>query len=81
MKDETKSKIFAVVAWLLAITVFLVCCTDFSGGSSGGSGGGHSAVCGSCGRSFNSGDIGGNYKSIAKTGMCKNCYNNFKSLK
>lgn len=36
------------------------------------------ATCGSCGRSFSAGDIGGNYRSISRTGMCKNCCSNFK---
>ena len=36
------------------------------------------AKCKSCGRTFQAGDNGGNYMSIARTGMCKNCYENFK---
>ena len=34
--------------------------------------------CKVCGKYFKPGDSGGNYMSIAKTGMCKNCYNNFQ---
>lgn len=37
-------------------------------------------VCKSCGRQFEAGDSGGNYMNIAKTGMCKNCYNNYNSM-
>ena len=46
----------------------------------GGSGGGSSktATCRSCGRSFKAGDSGGNFVNIARTNMCKNCYNNYK---
>lgn len=36
------------------------------------------AECGSCDRKYYAGDVGGNYMSIARTGMCKNCYNNYK---
>lgn len=39
------------------------------------------ARCSSCGRSYSAGDAGGNYRSITWTGMCKNCYNNFKWAK
>lgn len=38
-------------------------------------------VCKSCGRQYEAGDAAGNYMNIAKTGMCKNCYNNFNDLK
>ncbi len=36
------------------------------------------ATCKSCGRTFEAGDSAGNYKNIAQTGMCNNCYDNFK---
>lgn len=36
--------------------------------------------CKSCGRSFKAGDSAGNYMNIARTGMCNNCYRNYKSL-
>lgn len=49
-----------------------------SGGTHGSSIGG---LCKSCGRQFEAGDAAGNYMNIAKTGMCKNCYNNFNDLK
>ena len=38
-------------------------------------------TCSSCGRSFSAGDSDGNYKNIASTGMCNNCYKNFKTQK
>lgn len=34
--------------------------------------------CSICGKSYYPGDSGGNYMSIAKTKMCKKCYENFK---
>lgn len=38
-------------------------------------------VCASCGRSWEAGDPSKNYINIAKTGMCKNCENNYHSMK
>lgn len=49
--------------------------TESSSGSSSGS---HSKTCKFCHREFEAGDDGGNFMNIAKTGMCKNCYNNYK---
>lgn len=37
-----------------------------------------SATCKMCGRSWKAGDTGGNYMSIALSGMCKNCETNYK---
>ena len=37
-------------------------------------------VCKSCGRKFEAGDTAENYMNIARTGMCNNCYNNYKSM-
>ena len=34
--------------------------------------------CSTCGKSYYPGDSGGNYMSIARTHMCKKCYENFK---
>lgn len=34
--------------------------------------------CKSCGRTFQAGDDAGNYRNIARTNMCNNCYNNYK---
>ena len=39
------------------------------------------AVCSSCDRSWEAGDTSKNYTNIAKTGMCKNCENNYHSMK
>lgn len=64
------------LAWLVAaaVAIFLLGQIDFSGTSSGG-GGSDSRVCKSCGRTFTD---SANKNSIARTGMCKNCYNNFQ---
>ena len=43
-----------------------------------GSGRTDTAVCKSCGRSFEAGDDDGNFMNIARTGMCNNCYNNYQ---
>lgn len=40
-----------------------------------------SNTCKSCHRSWEAGDSGGNFMNIARTGMCKNCYGNYNSLK
>ncbi len=39
------------------------------------------AKCKSCGRTYKPGDTDGNFMNIARTGMCNNCYENFKWAK
>ena len=51
------------------------------GGGGGGGGSRDSNTCKSCHRSWEAGDSGGNFMNIARTGMCKNCYGNYNSLK
>lgn len=65
-------KIVSVAFSVLLIILTLYCCMN------SGSGGTKSATCKSCGRTFQAGDSGGNYKNIARTGMCNNCYGNFQ---
>lgn len=67
-----------IIALLLAFVMAfsLMGCTG--GGSSLHSS--DKATCGSCGRTYEAGDSGGNYMSIAKTHMCKKCYNNYKTM-
>lgn len=67
-------KIVALIL-VVAICLSMVACT---GGSSSGSS--KTRTCKSCGRSFTVGDSAGNSMSIAKSGMCNNCYRNFKSM-
>lgn len=37
--------------------------------------------CKSCGRWFRAGDDEGNFMKVAKSGMCNNCYGNYKDMK
>ena len=62
----------------IAVIVLIALIASCSGGGSGGGSGHRTNPCKSCGRSYEAGDAGGNFMSIAKTGMCKNCYNNFQ---
>lgn len=66
-----RTKLFALLLALLLV-FSLACCTGEGSGSP------KTATCGSCGRTFEAGDSEGNYMSIARTHMCKNCYNNFQ---
>ena len=64
---------------IFLIVIFLV--LGMASCSGGGScvGKSHSTnTCEACGRSWEAGDSGGNYMNITRTGMCKNCYNNYK---
>ncbi len=65
-----------ILAMLLAIilAVSLVGCTGSNSHSS------KTTACGACGRTYEAGDNGGNYMSIARTHMCKNCARNYKSM-
>ena len=73
---KRKGKAIAVIACIVFV-VYQSSATEMRNlpSSSGGQN-----ICKSCERSFPAGDAGGNYKNIAKTGMCKNCYKNYKSL-
>lgn len=46
-------------------------------GSCSGGGRTKTNTCQSCGRTFEAGDSAGNYKNIARTNMCNNCYSNY----
>ncbi len=61
-----------------AIAVFVIIILIASSGGGGSSSSRSTATCKSCGRVYEAGDSGGNFKNIARTGMCKNCYENFK---
>ena len=37
--------------------------------------------CGVCGKKYYAGDAGGNYMSIAWSGMCKSCKKNYDTFK
>lgn len=63
---------------IVTLIVAVISGIAVGGNSGGGSSSGSTNTCGSCHRSWSAGDSGGNYMSIARTNMCKNCYNNFK---
>lgn len=66
-----------ILAMLLAVfmAVSLTACTSSGSHSS------KSATCGACGRTYEAGDSGGNYMSIARTHMCKNCARNYETMR
>ena len=67
------------IALIGVVLIFIVLAFSSCGGGGGSSSSHHSTItCKSCGRTYEAGDSGGNYMNIARTGMCKNCYNNFK---
>ena len=76
--DWDKEKVIKVVCITLAIiaivALIVVCCNSCVNDS------GHvdTSTCKSCGRTFEAGDSDGNYKNIARSGMCNNCYDNYK---
>lgn len=72
--EITKGKGKALIA-IAAVTLFIF----FVSGASVGGGSSSNVstnTCGSCGRSYKAGDAGGNFMSIAKSGLCKNCNSN-----
>lgn len=64
--------LLVIVACVLLFAMIGSCMGDT--GSSNAS----TAKCKSCGRTFKAGDAAGNYRSIARTNMCKNCYSNYQ---
>ena len=66
------SVIFALIC---ALIIYI-----FMGASSFSHGSGSTLKCNTCGHTYEAGDSGGNYTSIAKTGMCKSCYRDFMAL-
>ena len=68
-------RIIAIIASIVALVCVLCMCS--SGGGSGSSTR-DSSECKSCHRTYYAGDSAGNYMNIARTGMCNNCYDNFK---
>ena len=75
---KTSLKKFLAV-FIPIFLVALVLAFAMSGGFESISG--HENTCGSCGRSWGAGDSGGNYRNIAKTGMCNICEENYQDLK
>ena len=46
-----------------------------------GDSGGNTKKCSVCGDTYYAGDAGGNYKSIARSGMCKSCKRGYDTQK
>lgn len=71
------------IGWGVGIGVFLLLCafaalsSTCSSRSNYGSNT-RTATCQVCGRSFEAGDSDGNFKNIARTHMCNNCYANYQ---
>ena len=63
-----------IIIEIIVLIAVIVACSSIGGGGSG-SGGSSSRTCKSCGRKYTD---SANTRSIARTGMCTNCYNNFK---
>ena len=66
--------------WYFILVIFISLLLSFCGGTNGGGSSSRTktATCKSCGRTYEAGDSDGNFMNIARTGMCNNCYNNFK---
>ena len=71
MSKKSGGNIWIMIGFVL-ILVFFCAIISIGGGSSGSS---HSRTCKSCGKSYTD---SANTLSIAKTGMCENCYGNFE---
>lgn len=74
-------KAFGAFLIVLLVVVFAVAIISSDSGSSSYSSSSSSSSkieCRSCDREFSSSSANG--KSIRRTGMCENCYNNFKSM-
>lgn len=78
MKNVNFGKLVTWVIILLFCFAFLGSCFSDVGGSCY-SGSRSTATCKYCGRSYSAGDSAGNFKNIARSGLCNNCYNNYKS--
>ena len=84
LQDKTSAEITNLRLGVVIVVAVIALCVFVAGGSPGGSSissSGKQNTCGSCDRSWPAGDDGGNFMNIAKTGLCKNCENNYHSLK
>ena len=76
LMNENKTGAGSVIAVIIVIVLIIAMIGSCSGNDESSS---HSSeTCVGCGRTWQAGDPGGNFMSIVTTGMCKNCYNNFK---
>lgn len=69
-----------IISIIIAICLFAAGFAFQPDGLFGESGGTSTstATCQVCGRSWSAGDSGGNFRSISRTHMCVNCYNNYQ---
>ena len=70
-----KARPFIILGAIAVLIIIIFLASNNSGSSSSKY---STNTCKSCGRTYEAGDSGGNFMSIARTGMCKNCYENFK---
>ena len=71
-KSGKGSSILVIIIAVILIVALLGMCSSGGGSSSGSA---SSKTCKSCHRTFTD---SANKTSIAKTGMCSNCYSNFQ---
>ena len=83
LQDRTAAEITPKkMGTLILVAVIALCLFIAAGGPSKPSSSSAKVnTCGSCDRSWPAGDDGGNFMNIAKTGLCKNCENNYHNLK
>ena len=70
------SKNSGCLIFVILIIIIAIVASCANGGTSSSS---YEPIkCSSCGNSYYPGNSGGNYMSIARTSVCKKCYENFK---
>ena len=74
MKGKDIGCLIVILLWI--VILLGSCATTFSSDSSSSSH--RTNTCSVCGRTYESGDSGGNFRCISRTNMCKNCYKNYK---
>ncbi len=74
MGSSSNLKLYVII-FVIVLIVVIICAGLASGG---GSETHKSLTCKVCGRTFEAGDPGGNFRSIVTTNMCKQCYKNFE---
>ena len=74
MGNSSIIKLYVIIIAIVLIVVIII-----AGLASGGGSETHKTLtCKVCGRTFEAGDPGGNFRSIVSTNMCKQCYKNFE---
>ena len=66
---------------IIAFVIVGIALMNPSGLAPTGSSNRHSLTCSVCGKTYYAGDSGGNYMSIAKSGMCVSCHDSFQGAK